>query len=105
METYTQGDTSPDLVFECVQDGVTLSLSGVLAVMLKMEKPSGATVARAMTVDLTPTTGLVSYTPVAGDFDEAGDVQCDVSITFADARVQHIIEPFLIRVRPEYEAA
>jgi hypothetical protein len=103
LETYTQNDTAPDLVFDCIQDGSALNLTGALAVLLTLAKPSGAVVAVAMTIDVTPTTGRVSYTPVAGTFDEVGDYECDVKITYANSNSQHCVSPFLIRVRAEHE--
>lgn len=103
LAEYTVGDTQPDLVLDLVAGGAAVSLTGALAVILSMTKPSGESVSRAMTIDSTPTTGRVSYTPVADDFDEEGDFACDVRVTGASGTFQHLLRPFTIRVRAEGE--
>jgi hypothetical protein len=100
---YTVGDTAPDLVLELMEDGGQKDLTGVLAVVLMMRKPSLAAVERAMTIDVTPTTGLASYTPTVDDFDEAGEYDCELRVTNADGGLQHGVSAFQIAVRDPYE--
>jgi hypothetical protein len=99
---FTKGDTSPDIVLELIEDEGVVDLTGVLAVTLKMLKPSGAEVSRVMVVSAPATAGVVKYTPVAADFDEAGVFYGDVKITHANATVQHAAERLPIYVRDEY---
>lgn len=105
LAEYTVGDTGPDVVLLLIEDGGVKDLTGVLVVLLKMRKPSGEEVSRAMTIDSTPTTGLASYTPTVDDFDEEGDYDCDVRVTAGDGSIQHALAPFTIVVRSEYGEA
>lgn len=105
MRTYTVGDTAPDLVLELASDDSPSDLTGVLSVLVKIKKPSGALVEHAAVIDSVPTSGLVSLTPLVTDFDEDGLYYVDVRVTRANGRVQHSTRPVTIRVRAEYEAS
>jgi hypothetical protein len=104
LAEYTVGDTAPDLIFDLYSGGGSRNLTGVLAVLLFLRKPSGSAVTRTMTISDTPTSGRVSYRPQPADFDESGDFHCDVRVTSSDGTFQHGLRPFLIRVRAEGES-
>jgi hypothetical protein len=82
MSLLYKDDVGVDLIIATSNTSIPLTTM----ITLNLEKPGGDTVELAITADMIDyTTGVITYTTVAGDLDEVGEYKIQVHGVFLDA--------------------
>lgn len=101
----TTGNTAPQLSITLERDGTVINLTGAsVKLYINSERTGAQTNTGHETASLsgTPTDGVITYTPLAGDFPSAGRYLGDAKITYNSGTIEHVFERVTIVVRDPY---
>lgn len=99
----TVGNTSPSIQVVVKRNGVVIDLTSATNVDLAIRRESTGLTTNTGHQSCTITTaasGIVTYTPQAGDFSFEGRYLGDVKVTFSGGGIEHIYELLLVLARP-----
>lgn len=94
------GNTTPNVVITVQRNGVAVNVTGAGVLLIITKEKTGAVTNTSQNCALTtPASGIVTYTPLAGDFPTAGRYLGEIKITYSDGKVERINEEILFVAR------
>jgi hypothetical protein len=95
------GNTAPNLVITLKRNGTVIDLTSATSVKLaiRYENNNTTTNTSQACAITTPASGIVTYTPLAGDFPREGRYLGDALIAFAGGASEHVAEILVVIAR------
>jgi hypothetical protein len=97
--TTVQGNTAPPLLLTAKRSGTAIDVTGATVDVIIAKGGVQVNTGHTLCTIVTPTSGIVSYTPQAGDFATPGTYKADLRVTYADATVETLYDQLLIKAR------
>lgn len=92
-------NTAPPMLLTLDRNGVAIDVTGCTCT-LKIVSPSGTTTNSGSSLTLvTPTAGIVQFTPIAADFPTAGTYTSEVKIVYTGGGVERLYQFQKFKVR------
>lgn len=102
MEIYKTvvGNNSPDLAITAKRNGTAINVTGATVTLIVTNERTGAVTNAGSACTLTtPTSGIVTYSPVAGDYPSEGRYIGELKIVHSGGKIERINEVLLIIAR------
>jgi hypothetical protein len=94
------GNTSPNIVITVQRNSTAIDVTGASVLLIITKEKTGTVTNTGQSCALTtPTTGIVTYTPLAGDFPTSGRYLGEIKITYSSGKVERINEEILFVAR------
>lgn len=94
-----QGNTAPPLLLTAKRSGVAIDVTGSTVDVIIAKGGVQVNVGHTACTIVTPTSGIVSYTPQAGDFATPGTYKADLRVTYANGTVETLYDQLQIKAR------
>lgn len=93
-----EDNTAPAYIITCERDGTAIDLTGATVTII-ISNGTTITNAAAATSLITPASGIISYTPSAGDFPAAGTYKGDVKVVYSGGAIEILYEQVKWKIR------
>jgi hypothetical protein len=103
MSTQTlkivEQNTAPPIQITCQRAGQSIDVTGCTVDLIITNGSVQTNTGHTSCNLVTPTAGLVQYTPQTGDFPTAGTYTCDVKITYSTGSQEVLYDQLKIKAR------
>lgn len=94
-----QGNTAPPLLLTAKRGGVSIDVTGATVDAFIAKGGVSVNTGHTLCTIVTATSGVVSYTPLAGDFATPGTYKADLRVTYSNATVETLYDQLKIVAR------
>lgn len=102
MQVYqtVTGNNAPDLVITVQRNGTAIDVSGATVTLIITNERTGTVTNSVQTCTLTtPISGIVTYSPAAGDFATGERYLGEVKIVYSTGKIERLVELLTIVAR------
>lgn len=97
-----QGNSAPPLLLTAKRSGVAIDVTGA-TVNLIISKGSVVNAGHQACTLVTPTSGIVSYSPQVTDFATPGTYKADLQIIYANGTIETLYDQLKIKARKKLQ--
>lgn len=94
-----QGNTAPPLLLTAKRSGTAIDVTGATVDIIIAKGNVQTNTGHTLCTIVTPTSGIVSYTPQAGDFATPGTYKADLRVTYSNGTIETLYDQLLIKAR------
>lgn len=98
-----QNNTAPPIQFTVERSGSPIDVTGCTVALVITRGTTVTNTGHQTCTLVTPSAGIVRYTPQTGDFPSPGTYKGDIKITYADTTVEYLYEQAKFKVRKKVQ--